>query len=58
MDPFIEAEEVAGRSIKHCCDLFEVSRAALTSAAGAKGGFRIGLRVLASFELPMSIRSI
>ena len=28
MDPFIEAEEVAGHSIKHCCDLFEVSRAA------------------------------
>jgi hypothetical protein len=28
MDPFIEAEEVAGRSVKHCCDMFEVSRAA------------------------------
>jgi transposase InsO family protein len=28
MDPFIEAEEVAGHSVKHCCDLFEVSRAA------------------------------
>jgi transposase InsO family protein len=28
MDPFIEAEEVAGRSVKHCCDLFQVSRAA------------------------------
>jgi transposase InsO family protein len=28
MDPFIEAEEVAGRSVKHCCDLFVVSRAA------------------------------
>jgi hypothetical protein len=28
MDPFIEAEEVAARSIKHCCELFEVSRAA------------------------------
>ena len=28
MDPFIEAEEAAGRSVKHCCDLFEVSRAA------------------------------
>src|SRR5258708_30757231 len=28
MDPFIEAEEVAGHSIKHCCDMFEVSRAA------------------------------
>ena len=28
MDPFIEAEEVAGHSIKHCCDTFEVSRAA------------------------------
>lgn len=28
LDPFIEAEEVAGRSVKHCCDMFEVSRAA------------------------------
>jgi len=28
MDPFIEAEEVAGHSIKHCCGLFEVSRGA------------------------------
>ena len=28
MDPFIEAEEVAGHSVKHSCDLFEVSRAA------------------------------
>ena len=27
-DFFIEAEEVAGRSVKHCCELFEVSRAA------------------------------
>lgn len=28
MDPFIEAEEAAGRSIKRCCELFEVSRSA------------------------------
>ena len=28
MDPFIEAEEVAGRSVKHCCDMFEVSKSA------------------------------
>jgi putative transposase len=28
MDPFIEAEEVAGHSAKRCCELFEVSRAA------------------------------
>ena len=28
LDPFIEAEEVAGRSVKHCCELFQVSRAA------------------------------
>ena len=28
LDPFIEAEEVAGRSVKHCCDMFQVSRAA------------------------------
>ena len=28
MDPFIEAEEATGHSVKHCCELFEVSRAA------------------------------
>jgi len=28
MDSFIEAEEVAGHSLKRCCELFEVSRAA------------------------------
>jgi putative transposase len=28
LDRFIEAEEVAGRSVKHACDMFEVSRAA------------------------------
>ena len=28
LDPFIEAEEAAGRSVKACCDMFEVSRAA------------------------------
>ena len=29
LDPFIEAEKIAGRSVKRACDLFEVSRAAL-----------------------------
>jgi transposase InsO family protein len=28
LDPFIEVEEAAGRSVKHCCAMFEVSRAA------------------------------
>ena len=28
MDPFIEAEEAAGRSVKHCCDMFQVSKSA------------------------------
>jgi hypothetical protein len=28
MDPFIEAEQAIGNSIKRCCCLFEVSRAA------------------------------
>jgi len=28
LDPFIEAEEDAGHSVKHACDMFEVSRAA------------------------------
>lgn len=28
LDPFIEAEEAAGHSVKRCCELFEVSRAA------------------------------
>ena len=34
MDPFIEAEEVAGHSVKRCCELFEVSRAAFYAVAG------------------------
>jgi putative transposase len=29
MDVFIEAEEAAGHSVKRCCELFEVSRAAV-----------------------------
>ena len=28
MDPFIEAEEAAGHTVKRCCELFEVSRSA------------------------------
>jgi transposase InsO family protein len=28
LDPFIEAEEAEGRSVTHCCDLFQVSRSA------------------------------
>ena len=28
MDPFIAAEEVAGHSVKRCCELFEVSKSA------------------------------
>lgn len=28
LDPFIEAEQAAGHSVKRCCELFEVSRAA------------------------------
>jgi hypothetical protein len=28
LDPFIEAEEADGHSVKHCCEMFEVSRAA------------------------------
>jgi hypothetical protein len=28
MDPSIEAEEAADHSVKRCCELFEVSRAA------------------------------
>lgn len=28
LDPFIEAEEAAGRSVFHCCELFQVSKSA------------------------------
>jgi transposase InsO family protein len=28
LDPFIEAEEAAGHGVKHCCDMFQVSRTA------------------------------
>ncbi len=31
LDPFIEAEEVAGRGVKNACELFEVSRSAYYS---------------------------
>ena len=31
MDPFIEAEEAAGHSVKHCCDFFEVIHSAAVS---------------------------
>ena len=35
MDPFIEAEEVAGHSVKRCCELFEVSRSAYNERRNA-----------------------
>jgi putative transposase len=54
MDPFIEAEETAGHSVKHCCDMFEVSRAAYYER-------RKGVpsqRALTDAELLIQIRAI
>jgi putative transposase len=40
MDPFIEAEEAAGHSVKHACELFEVSRAAYYQRKKGAPSFR------------------
>ena len=54
MDPFIEAEEAADRSVKRCCELFEVSRAAYYQRRnGAPSA-----RELSDVELTTQIREI
>ena len=54
MDPFIEAEEAAGRSVKHCCDLFQVSRAAYYQRKKQTPS----ARVVADGELVEQIRQV
>jgi putative transposase len=54
MDPFIEAEEVAGHSVKRCCELFEVSRAAFYARRRAEPS----ARDVADAELVDKIRSV
>ncbi len=44
MDPFIEAEEAAGHSVKRCCELFWAPAPPTTSAAGPPLGTRIERR--------------
>ena len=54
MDPFIEAEEAAGRSVKRCCELFEVSRAAFYQRRRAEPS----ARDIADAELTAKIRQV
>ena len=54
MDPFIEAEEVAGHSVKRCCELFEVSRAAYYQRRRAEPT----ARDVADAELTAKIRAL
>ena len=54
LDGFIEAEEVAGRSVKHCCDMFQVSRAAYYARRQAIPS----VRALTDAELTEQIRAI
>lgn len=54
MDPFIEAERAAGHSVKRCCELFEVSRAAYNERRKAQPS----ARALSDAELTEKIRGI
>jgi transposase InsO family protein len=54
MDPFIEAEEAQGHSVQHCCDMFEVSRAAYYQRKKATPS----QRQLTDRELTEKIRAI
>jgi len=52
--PFIEAEKVAGRSVKRCCELLEVSRAAFYERLDETPS----LKELADAELTAKITAI
>lgn len=54
LDPFIEAEQADGRSVKRCCELFEVSRAAYYQRASVTPT----ARELSDAELLEHIREI
>jgi len=54
LDGFIEAEEAKGRSVKHCCELFEVSRAAYYQRKNQVPS----ARELADAELVKKIRQV
>ena len=54
MDPFIEAEEVAGHSVKRCCELFEVSRAAFYQRRNDQPS----ARAVSDAELTVKIREV
>jgi putative transposase len=54
MDPFIEAEEADGHSVKRCCELFEVSRAAYYQRRNGEPC----ARVLSDAQLSEKIREI
>ena len=54
MGPFIEAEEAAGHSLTHCCDMFQVSRAAYYQRKKAGPS----ARAIADAELAAKIREV
>ena len=54
MDPFIEAEQASGHSVKRCCELFEVSRAAYYQRRNGE----LSARELCDAELTDKIREI
>ena len=54
LDGFIEAEKVAGHSVAHCCELFEVSRAAFYQRRSE----RPSRRALDDAELQDKIREV
>lgn len=54
MDPFIEAEEATGHSIKRCCELFKVSRAAYYERRDSEPS----ARALSDAELTEQIRDV
>jgi len=54
LDLFIEAEEATGGSVKHCCDMFEVSRAAFYQRRRAQPS----RREVTDAELTAKIRAI
>jgi hypothetical protein len=54
LDPFIEAEEAAGHSVKCCCELFEVARAAYNQRRNGEPS----ARELSDTELTATITEI
>ena len=57
LDPFIEAEKIAGHSVTKTCGLFEVSRPAFYQrSSGIPSGRRIGDAEVATPPLSLAAR--